>query len=121
VVIGSAEFLNDIVFDLSASLTRDRYLNSLQFMQNAVDWSVEDLDLLSIRSRGTSARVLYPLTESQQSFWEGVNYVLALLSLVAIGVVWRVRQKNEEPMELVPPEQLASTDSGGNETVGSDQ
>jgi ABC-2 type transport system permease protein len=105
VVIGSAEFLNDIVFDLSASLAQDRYLNSLQFAQNTVDWSVEDFDLLTIRSRGTASRVLYPLAESQQSFWEGLNYVLALLSLGAIGIVWRMRQKNEEPMELLPREQ----------------
>lgn len=110
VVIGSAEFLNDIVFDLSASLTRDRYLNSLQFMQNTVDWSVEDLDLLSIRSRGTSSRVLNPLTESQETFWEGVNYVLALLALAAIGVVWRMRQQNEQPMELVPQPVPAGSD-----------
>ena len=104
VVIGSAEFLNDIVFDLSASMAQDRYLNSLQFMQNTVDWSVEDLDLLTIRSRGASSRVLNPLNESQQSFWEGLNYVLALLGLVAIGVIWRVRQQNEQPMELVKDE-----------------
>lgn len=103
VVIGSAEFLNDVVFQLSSNLTRDRYLNTLQFMQNTVDWSVEDLDLLTIRSRGTSARVLNPLTESQQSFWEGANYVLALLALVALGAIWRWRRQNEEPMELVPP------------------
>lgn len=102
VVIGSAEFLNDVVFQLSSNLTRDRYLNTLQFMQNTVDWSVEDLDLLTIRSRGTSARVLNPLTESQQSFWEGANYVLALLALVALGAIWRWRRQNEQPMELVP-------------------
>jgi ABC-2 type transport system permease protein len=102
VVIGSAEFLNDVVFQLSANLTRDRYLNSLQFVQNTVDWSVEDLDLLTIRSRGTSARVLNPLTESQQTFWEGANYVLALLALIGLGVIWRWRQQNEQPMELVP-------------------
>ncbi|RME73944.1 MAG: hypothetical protein D6784_11005 [Chloroflexi bacterium] len=107
VVIGSAEFLNDIVFDLSASLSGDRYLNSLKFMQNAVDWSVEDLDLLTIRARGTSARVLNPLTERQESFWEGLNYALALLAVVAIGVIWRIRQQNEAPMELVPVEVLA--------------
>ena len=111
VVIGSAEFLNDIVFDLSASLTRDRYLNSLQFMQNTVDWSVEDLDLLNIRSRGTSARVLNPLTESEQSFWEGLNYVLALLALLAIGFIWRIRRQNEKPMELVPPSKSSSSRS----------
>lgn len=102
VVIGSAEFLNDVVFQLSSNLTRDRYLNTLQFMQNTVDWSVEDLDLLGIRSRGTSARVLNPLTESQQSFWEGANYVLALLALVGLGLIWRWRRQNEQPMELVP-------------------
>ena len=112
VVIGSAEFLNDIVFDLSANLTRDRYLNSLQFMQNAVDWAVEDLDLLTIRSRGTSARVLIPLAESQQSFWEYLNYGLALLGLIGIAVIWRMRQQNEEPMELIPPAEPASGANG---------
>ena len=52
VVIGSAEFLNDIVFDLSARVSGDRFLNSLKFIQNAVDWAVEDEELLSIRARG---------------------------------------------------------------------
>ncbi len=102
VVIGSAEFLNDTVFDISAALTRDRYLNSLVFIQNAVDWSVEDLDLLSIRARGSSVRVLSPLTEEEQSFWEGLNYVLALLALMGVGLVWRWRQRNEEPLALNP-------------------
>jgi ABC-2 type transport system permease protein len=102
VVIGSAEFLNDTVFDISSALTRDRYLNSLQFMQNVVDWSAEDLDLLSIRARGSSVPVLDPMTEAQQSFWEGLNYVLALLALLGIGVLWHWRQRNEQPMELNP-------------------
>ena len=103
VVIGSAEFLDDIVFDISSSLTRDRYLNSLQFIQNSVDWSVEDLDLLSIRSRGRATRVLSPAAESQQSFWEGLNYAIALLSLIGIGIVWNARRRNEQPMDLIPP------------------
>jgi ABC-2 type transport system permease protein len=111
VVIGSAEFLNDIVFQLSSNLTQDRYFNSLQFAQNTVDWSVEDLDLLGIRSRGTSARVLNPLTEREQSFWEAANYVLALLALVGLGFVWRWRQQNEQPMELVPQTALVSGQS----------
>lgn len=110
VVIGSAEFLNDIVFNISSNLTRDRYLNSLQFMQNTVDWSVEDLDLLTIRSRGTSARVLAPMTERQQATWEYANYALALLAVIAIGVIWRIRQRNEMPMELVPQTKRAGSD-----------
>jgi len=108
VVIGSAEFIDDAVLQLSQSLSADRYLNNLQFMQNTVDWSVEDEDLLTIRSRGTYARLLNPLDEGQQSLWEGLNYGLALLSLVAIGVVWTVRRRNERPMALVESEKLDS-------------
>jgi gliding motility-associated transport system permease protein/gliding motility-associatede transport system auxiliary component len=102
IVVGSSEFLNDFVFRMSSTLSRDRYLNSLQFAQNCVDWSVEDLDLLGIRSRGTTSRLLMPLTEGQESFWEGLNYAVALLALIAVGLLWRMRRRNEKPMELLP-------------------
>jgi len=109
IVIGSAEFVDDVVFDISSSLTRDRYLNSLKLVQNGVAWSTEDLDLLNIRSRGTYARVLVPLTESAQSFWEGANYVVALVGLIAIGAVWSAQRRNEQPMELLLPEAIPHT------------
>ncbi len=101
VVIGSAEFVDDVVLGISRSLSQDRYLNNLQFLQNAMDWSVEDEDLLSIRSRGTYARLLKPMEKDEQSFWEGLNYALALLAVIGIGVVWNVRRRSEEPMPLV--------------------
>jgi ABC-2 type transport system permease protein len=108
VVFSSAEFVDDTVFDISARLTPDRYLNSLQLVQNAVAWSTEDLDLLTIRSRGTYARVLNPLTESEQSLWEGANYAIALLALAVIGVLWSTRRRNERPMELLPPQAIST-------------
>ncbi len=110
VVIGSAEFLNDIVFNISRNLTADRYLNSLQFAQNAVDWSVEDLDLLTIRSGGAASRLLNPLSESQQSFWEIANYVIALLAVVGLGAVWGWRRRNEKPIDLLPQSRPANPD-----------
>ena len=97
-VIGSAEFLDDTVLGISQRWSQDRYLNNLQLLQNIVDWSVEDEDLLAIRSRGTYARLLKPMDEKEQSFWEGLNYAVALIGLIAIGVVWNTRQRNEEPM-----------------------
>ncbi|MCS7061262.1 MAG: Gldg family protein [Anaerolineae bacterium] len=100
VVIGSNEFVNDLILQLSSRLSPERYLNNLQFAQNAVDWSVEDLDLLTIRARGTSTRVLRPLTENQRTAWEVGNYAVALLALVGLGVVWRTRQRGEKPMLL---------------------
>jgi ABC-2 type transport system permease protein len=102
VVIGSGDFLNDTVFTISSQLAPERYLNSLQFVQNAVDWSVEDLDLLTIRSRGTSSRVLDSLEPNEQSRWEFANYGFALVALVIIGLWWASRRRAEQPMTLSP-------------------
>ena len=101
VVFGSAEFVDDLILRLSSSLTQDRYLNNLQLVQNAIDWSVEDLDLLDIRARGTLSRVLKPMDAREESFWEALNYGVALMALVAIGAIWRARQRSEQPMALV--------------------
>jgi ABC-2 type transport system permease protein len=113
VVIGSAEFIDDPILDLSRSLSADRYLNNLQFLQNAVDWSVEEEDLLTIRSRGTYARLLEPLEEGRQSFWEILNYALVLLALVVIGGVWTLRRRSEQPMALVDESQSSASEDGG--------
>ena len=104
VVVGSGEFVDDLILQLSSRLTQDRYLNNLQFMQNAVDWSVEDLDLLSIRSRGTLTRVLRPMDQREESTWEIVNYAIALAALIGIGALWYTRRRNEQPIKLVSAE-----------------
>ncbi|HJL71037.1 MAG TPA: hypothetical protein QGI30_09230, partial [Anaerolineales bacterium] len=108
VVFGSAEFLNDTVFDLSSSMSGDRYLNSLQLAENVADWSVEELDLLSIRSRGTASRPLAPLSEREQTFWETANYLLALAAVVVLGWARRARRRNEQPMALTPVEKTGA-------------
>jgi ABC-2 type transport system permease protein len=113
VVIGSSEFIDDPILNLSQTMGGDRYLNNLQFIQNVVDWSVEDEDLLTIRSRGTYARLLQPLDEKQQSTWEGLNYAVALLALVAIGGVWYVRRRSEKPMALVEASSYDRSSSAG--------
>jgi hypothetical protein len=82
-------------------LNPNNYQNSLQLAQNAVDWSVADLDLLGIRARGSATHVLKPLTESDRTMWEVINYALALIALVGIGIIWRSRQRSEVPMALV--------------------
>ncbi len=115
VVVGSAEFVDDVILELSRSFSQDRYLLNLQFLQNVVDWAVEDEDLLSIRSRGTFARLLRSMEKGEQSFWEGLNYALALLAVIGIGVVWNVRQRSEEPMLLLDhkTEQVGEGEQGG--------
>jgi ABC-2 type transport system permease protein len=110
VVIGSSEFIDDTVLQILSNVSGERYLYNLQLVQNAVDWAVEDEDLLSIRSRGTYSHLLKTLDSTEQSMWEGLNYGLTLIALVAIGLVSNVRRKQEQPMELVETDDEA----GGN-------
>jgi ABC-2 type transport system permease protein len=93
VVVGSGEFLNDNLLQLFAQMGRDRGQGNLQFVQNAVDWSLEDVDLLSIRARGTASRLLVSLTPQQETFWEVLNYLIALVALVVLAALWQVRRR----------------------------
>ena len=60
-----------------------------QLVENAVDWALEDRDLLSIRGRAHFSRTLPPLNRTAQIFWEYLNYGLALLGLL---LVWLIRR-----------------------------
>ena len=82
-------------------LSQDRYYNNLHLLQSSVDWSVEDLDMLSIRSRGSQTRVLNDLDENEQNTWEISNYAVALLSLIGIYGYWYWQKSNETPIELL--------------------
>ena len=105
VVIGSLEFLNDVALGFSRALSADRFLFNLQFLENVMDWSLEDEELLSLRSRGASTRLLKRLDEGEQTRWEALNYGVALAALVILGVVWKLRQRSEKPMQLVDEEE----------------
>lgn len=100
VVVGSTEFINDNVIRMSQSMGMDRFLNSLEFVQNIIDWSVAEEDLLSIRSRGSHARLLKPLSREEQRFWEWFNYGIALAALLFVSIYGAGRRRREKPLEL---------------------
>lgn len=102
VVVGSGEMVDDAVLQLSSSLVGQQVLNNLQFVQNAVDWAVEDTDLLGLRARGLEARLLRPLNENGQQFWELLTYALMLGGLVVVGVAAWLWRRSEKPMQLSP-------------------
>lgn len=84
IVYASNDFLADNTLQISASSGSDRYRNSLLLINNTVDWSLEDRDLLSIKSRGKFSRTIMPMEETSKRIFEYSNYlaVLALLFLV---------------------------------------
>jgi ABC-2 type transport system permease protein len=101
VVVGSSEFINDNVLDLSRQTGSERFMNNLQLTQNIVDWSVADTDLLTIRSRGAYARTLKPMAPADKLTWEVVNGGLAAAGLGLIVLVTLLRRRQRRPMSLV--------------------
>ena len=88
ILFGSNSFLSDKMLELASSGLGTRYLNPVQLVENAVDWSLEDRGLLTIRGRSQYLRTLEPLDRNSEVFWEYLNYGLALLGLL---VVWAIR------------------------------
>ncbi len=93
IIVGSNDFMTDEILRFTSSVGRTPYLNSLQFAENVVDWSLEDRGLLTIRGRGQFARVLNPMTRSKRIFWEYLNYGLALAGLTGLWGVTRGRRR----------------------------
>jgi ABC-2 type transport system permease protein len=101
VVVGSSAFVADPIVELTRTIS-DSYLSNLQFVQNLADWSVEDVELLSIRSRGAYSRTLIPTDEPVRTFLEWSNYALALVAVAVLAWVSLGRRGKARPMELDP-------------------
>ena len=85
ILLASNSFLTDTAIDLASVVARSQYTNSVQLVENAIDWSLEDRGLLALRGRAHFNRTLEPLNRQTQMFWEYLNYGLAVLGL---GLVW---------------------------------
>lgn len=118
IVLGSSEFINDNVYQISLNFGGDRFASNLQLFANAIDWLTEDLSLASIRSRGSAARILPPISEAQQNQWVLVNYAVALIGLVLIGVFWQMQRRAEEPMALIAPAEGSADGAGEDSNEG---
>jgi ABC-2 type transport system permease protein len=97
VVVGSTAFVNDLILNLSRQAP-----TNLQLVQNLVDWGVEDVDLLSIRSRGTFARTLRPMEEKARGVYELANYAGVTVSLLALVAFTWGRRRRMAPIALDP-------------------
>ena len=74
------------------------YLGAL--IQNLIDWSTEDTDLLAIRTSGAFARTLRPLEEGEAGTWEAGQYALSLALLLSVGLRPVRRRRNATPIPL---------------------
>jgi gliding motility-associated transport system permease protein/gliding motility-associatede transport system auxiliary component len=120
VVVGSSSFANDFVLQISRQTGSDRFTNNIHFLQNLVDWAVEDTDLLTIRSRGTFARTLRSMEPAKRTTYETVMYVVPVLLLGLIIAFTTGARRRMQPLDLdtgrapkrLKPEPPAMTSGG---------
>ncbi len=84
ILVGSNSFADDMSLSLASRGMGTSYTAPLEFMQNVVDWSLEDQSLLALRGRTQFARTLLPTSEGTEQMWEYLNYGFALLGLLAV-------------------------------------
>lgn len=89
ILYSSNDFLTDPVISMAGAASGGQNLGGLQLMANTLDWSLEDAGLLSIRARSNFNRTLPTMQASTQMFWEYLNYGLALLALLLVGLIQR--------------------------------
>jgi ABC-2 type transport system permease protein len=86
ILFASNDFMDDQVLQLVVNAAGNQYLGGLEIFTNALDWAVEEDDLLQIRSRAHFNRTLRPMDESAQAPIEYLNYGLALSWLGFLGL-----------------------------------
>lgn len=103
IVLGSSEFVNDNVYQISLNFGGDRFASNLQLIANAIDWFTEDGSLSSIRSRGSAARILPPISAAEQNQWVVINAAVAIIGLLLIAGAWQIQRRAEQPILLIEP------------------
>ena len=102
IVFASNEFISDDVIKISSMINQTQYIQPLQLVENALDWSTQDRLLLSIRSRGHFARTLVPLSDSDKGQIEFINYLIAALGLLAtVGIYSMIRKSSREKFKAL--------------------
>jgi ABC-2 type transport system permease protein len=92
-VVSSNDFASDQVLSGVIAASGTQYLGPLEFLMNAVDWALEDSNLMSIRSRAHFNRTLPALNEEAHATIEYGNYLAAAFLLLTVYGFWRLRRR----------------------------
>ena len=103
IVVGTSAFANDMVLRMT-----QQGPTNLQLVQNLVDLGLADPELLSIRSRGTFVRTLYPMESSERAQYEYLNYFIVIVGLAGVILLTWGRRRTLKPIELDPAPQVST-------------
>lgn len=97
VVFGSSAFVSDDVLGLAQQLESDLALSNVQLVHNAVDWALEDTDLLAVRAHTAAAHAL-TVPPDERATWQWINVAIAVLGLVAVVAIAYLRRRAVQPV-----------------------
>lgn len=95
ILFSSNQFLEDSTLRIMGAMGEGLYQNSLQLITNAIEWSLEDSGLLSIRTRSHFNRTLPSLEQGSQMLIEYLNYGIALIAIFLVAwlhLQWQKRR-----------------------------
>ncbi len=94
ILVGSGSLFTDNFSDLMTQALLTEYRRPAQFMQNLVDWSVEDQNMLSVlRKHSHFTRTLETLDNDEKKLWEYLNYGFVIIGLIIIFAIKNFYQK----------------------------
>jgi ABC-2 type transport system permease protein len=110
-VLASNEMVSDVLMQITSQFSAEVHRGNVQLIENLIDWSVEDMELLSIRTSGVFARTLRPISAEEAERWEYACYALAALSLALVA--WIPRQRRNRTRPFATPSTPSTPESLG--------
>jgi len=91
VIIGSGDFAINGSGEKSQQLQPD----NVNFLANSVDWLSDDTGLISLRTKGISARPLDEKSDATKAFLKWFNFLLPIILILGYGFVRTQINKNK--------------------------
>ncbi len=98
VVVSSSEFVSDLVAIALQTLNSGFFDENLAFVQNLIDWTTLDNDMLEIRSRDATTRRLAQVTTATEASIETASYLAVAAFLLALAAYRLWRRRNSIPV-----------------------
>ncbi len=86
VVIANSEFVSDFVARALGGMDGGFFAENLRFVENMIDWTTQESDMIAIRSRGASSRRLAKTDRTTEITFESINYILPLMLIAILAI-----------------------------------
>ena len=94
VIVANGEFLNDFVAQSLGQLDGGFFVENLRFVENVIDWTGLDNEMIGIRARGLASRHLDRVDRRTEVAVEVLNYTIPLVFVIVLGGYLHWRRKN---------------------------